>query len=596
MPKPSTIPTSNTPALLWPGRSWWSNVNIKNLRCDAIAAATTAIIVLPQGVAYAIVAGLPPEYGLYTAIVPVIVAALFGSSHHIVCGPTTPLALLVFATVSPLAEPGSLHYVTLVITLTLLTGIYQLVLALARMGTLANFISHSVIAGFTAGAAILIIVGQIDTALGIALPQGLSLIDTLLALASKLNETNVASLVVAAATLFAAVLFSRYLPRWPGLLLALLIGSALAALLGGEHRGITLLGSLPSMFPPLSLPDYELVNWPPLLSGALAIALVGLVEAVSIARSVASRSLQPQNLNQEFFGQGLSNIAGSIFSSYPSTASFARSNVNVHAGAKTPLAAVFSGAIVLVILVIVAPLAAYLPMSAVAGILLLISFKLIDFHDIKIIIRTSRQEAAVVVTTFMACVFVALDFGIYVGVILSLVLHLNRISHPKVISCAPNARSANRRFLNVAKDPEHKTCPQLNIVRIDGSLFFGSISHIEDALRHMDAGREQPRSLLLMCYGVNFIDISGAQFIEQEARRRSTVGAALYLCGMKKGVYEFLERSGTLTQLGAEHVFRSKNEAIATIFSQLDYQRCRRCEARIFTECQTIARDEPIRP
>jgi SulP family sulfate permease len=579
---PSVTPGKTS---LFSFRDWLPLVNGSTLRSDLFAALTLAVVVLPQGVAYAIVAGLPPEYGLYTAIVPVIIAAAFGSSRHIVCGPTTPLALMVFATVAPLATPGTADYITLTITLTLLTGLYQLVFALARMGALVNFISHSVIVGFTTGAAVLIITSQIKNALGLHIPGGLSFVDVWYHLGAHLGNIHVYSLVVTAVTLVTAVLLDRYVPRWPGLLIAMIVGSLVAALPGGRESGIALLGSLPDEFPSLSIPNITYENVRSLLSGAFAVALVGLVEAVTIARGIAARTRQHHNANQEFLGQSLSNIAGSFFHSFPSTASFIRSFANHQSGARTPLAAIFCGLLVAIILVLVAPLAGYLPLPAMAGILLLTAYRLIDFQHIRMIFRASREETAVFLATSLLVVLVALDFGIYVGVILSLLLHLNRISHPRIQSRVPDTRDDNRRFVNTDK---HAECPQLKIIRVDGSFFFGSVTHVEDYLRSMQRAAPDQHNLLIICNSVNFIDIGGAEFLAQEAERRRAMGGDLFLCGVKKGVYNFLKRSGHLDIIGEDHIFHSKREAIKTIFPQLDHERCIVCTARVFDECQSV--------
>jgi SulP family sulfate permease len=586
-PQHQDIPyvASSAPASWTPYRYWRTRVTAKNLRLDLLAALTTAVIALPQGVAYALVAGLPAEYGLYTAIVPVIIAALFGSSRHIVCGPTTPLALLVFTTVTPLAAAGSADYVTLTLTLTFLVGLYQLILGLARLGTLANLISHSVIVGFSAGSAILIIESQLDEALGITTPSNGSLFSSLTDFGGLWSHINAATLAVAVITLATAVGFNRFRPRWPALLIAMVTGSLTAAALGGADKGIAFLGSLPSSLPPLSFPDLTPSSVQPLLSGALAIALVGLVEAISIARSIAHQSGQRINPNQEFFGQGLSNIAGSVFASFPSSASFARSNLNFQAGAQTPLAAVASSGIVLLSLVALAPLTRYIPLASLAGVLLLVGYKLIDTHHIRIIFKTSRQETAVFLTTFLACVFVALDFGIYVGIILSLLLHLNRISHPRLTRILPHSTDPRRRF---AAAEAGRACPQLNVVTVDGSLFFGSVSHVDDGLRSLERAAPQQHFLLLNCSSVNFIDINGAQFLAEEAARRRDAGGRLFLCAVKTNVIELLERSGYLANIGAENIFPSKEDALGAILPRLDAEICSRCQTRVFEECQDL--------
>ena len=567
-------------ATLWP---WLDRVNRHSLRQDLFAGLTGAVIALPQGVAFAMLAGLPPQYGLYTAIVPVIIAALFGSSHHLISGPTTPLSIVLFTTVSALALPESPDYISLILTLTLMVGFFQLLMGLGRLGMLVNFISHAVIVGFTAGAALLIITGQMQHALAIELPREEAFWATWFSLFERLPEANGYAVTVAAATLASALVIRRLLPRWPSLFIAMIVGALVSQMLGGEARGIELVGSLPTHLPPLTLPEISMERVNQLASSALAIALLGLLEAVSIARSIATQSHQPLDPNREFIGQGLSNIGGAFFSSYASSGSFTRSAINYRAGAKTPLAAVFSAIIIAVILVMFAPLAAYLPIPAMAAVLLLVAWRLVEWHHIKVIIKANPVDAAVLTATFVATLFVELTFAIYVGVILSLVLHLNRISRPSIISRVPDGHDEHRRFVT-ADDPGQE-CPQLKILRIDGSLFFGSINYIEQALREIDHQQPEQKRVLIIGSGINFIDVAGADLLVREARRRRQMGGDLYLCSIKPGVCEILKKGEYVELIGKDHIFATKREALSAIYQALDPERCQRCTVKAFLEC-----------
>ncbi len=569
-----------------PYQGWWHKLSKKTLHHDLYAGLTGAIVVLPQSVALALLAGLPVEYGLYTAIVPVIIAALLGSSFHLMSGPTTAISIVVFATIAPLAEPGSSAYISLVLTLTLAAGLFQLALGLARMGALVNFISHTVIVGFTAGAAILVITSQLKHIFGVWLPRDQSFLNTWSQLIERLPQWDLYALTITAITIITAALASRILPRWPGLLLAMIVASLFAQATGGEASGIKLVGELPSSLPPLSLPDFSLETWQQITSGALAIAILGLMEAVSIARSISHKSHQLHNANQEFIGQGFSNIVGSFFSSYASSGSFTRSALNYSAGAKTPMAAVFSAIGVAIILLTAASLAAYLPIASMAGILLLVAYKMVDFRAIKTILITSRTDAAVLATTFFATVFVELTFAIYVGVMLSLILHLIRISHPNIVSRTPDPEHRNRRF--TSNSPKNQDCPQLKIIRIDGSVFFGSVSDIEATLHHIGNHSSAQNRVLIICSGINLIDVSGAELLKREANRRRGFGGALYLCSVKPGVRKLLDKGGFIDSIGRENIFHTKASAIRKIYKQLDDERCRQCSARIFKECPSI--------
>ncbi len=567
-----------------PFLAWRHLLTRRNLRADLAAGLTGAVIVLPQGVAFATIAGLPPVYGLYAAMVPSIVAALFGSSFHLISGPTTAISLVVFANVSLLAEPMTPEYIRLVLTLTFLTGAFQLALGLARLGALVNFVSHSVVVGFTAGASILIMTSQLGHFLGIRLPKGEAFHVTWGEIIRNLPQTNPYVLAVALVTLVAAASIKAAKPKWPAMFLAMILGGVLALVLGGEERGLRLVGALPDSLPPLSLPDFSPEHMSSIIPGALAVAMLGLAEAVSVARAVATRSQQRINNNQEFIGQGLANMAGAFFSAYASSGSFTRTGVNYDSGAATPMAAVFSAVFLAVIVLLVAPLTAYLPMASMAGVIMLAAWHLIDFKAILHIVRTDRMESAILAATFLATLFVELEFAIYAGVILSLLLYLKRTSHPHFITLAPDPESRTRSFADVSQKslPE---CPQLKIIRLDGSIFFGAVNHIAEALHEITMRHSEQCHILVVGSGINFIDVAGCHMIFHENHSLKLSGREMYLCSLKPEVLSVLQRGGCFMNLGPDHIFATKEEAIEGIVPRLDPERCACCSARIFLEC-----------
>lgn len=497
---------------------------------------------------------------------------------------------MLFSGLSEFAEPGSVDYVRLALTLTFMVGAIQLTMGLARLGTLVNFISHSVVIGFTAGAAILIIANQVKHFFGLEIPRGSHFYEVILYFFSHLGEVNVYVAAVGVVTLATGILTRRYLPRVPYMIVAMLVGSlvsvALNGLLGQEHTGIATVGALPASLPPLSSPDLSLETIKQLAPIALAATLFALTEAVSIARSIAIRSGQQIDGNQEFIGQGLSNVAGSFFSGYVATGSFNRSGLNYEAGGQTPLAAVFGALLLMLVVLVVAPYASYLPNAAMAGILFLVAWGLIDFHHIRRIIRASRSETAILATTFFGVLFLELEFAIFLGVMLSLALYLNRTSHPKVLSRVPDPRLPNRRFNTDSTLPE---CPQLKLVRVDGSLFFGAVDHVRDRLKHFELTHPGQKHLLLVASGINFVDVAGAELLTEEARQRRKRGGGLYIYDTKEGVCESLRRGGYIDEIGRDHFYSSKKEAINHIvLHRLDHAICRRCDKRIFQECAQL--------
>ncbi|HFD87459.1 MAG TPA: SulP family inorganic anion transporter [Gammaproteobacteria bacterium] len=563
-------------------------VNKQTIKADLIAGFTGAVIVLPQGVAFATIAGLPPEYGLYTAMVTPIIAALFGSSLHLISGPTTAISIVIFSAVSRHAVPGSEEFINLALTITFLAGVYQFAFGVARLGALVNFVSHTVVVGFTAGAAILIATSQMKHVLGVEVPRGESFLHTWTTIYDHLSLTNYYVLAIGLVTLLTALLVKKFLPVIPNLLAGLIVGSVLALLLHGAEHGVALVGEIPGHLPPLSHPDLSFESLRLLAPEAFAVALLGLIEAVSISRSVAARSHQRIDGNQEFIGQGLSNIAGSFFSSYAGSGSFTRSGINYSAGAKTPMSAIFAAAFLALIVVLIAPLTAYLPIAAMGGVILLVAYNLIDVHHIKEILLTSKSETAILLTTFFATLFLELEFAIYLGVLLSLVLFLNRTSTPDIVELGPaHEEGSSKKFLANVKSQPVPQCPQLKIIRIDMSIYFGSASHIQSKL-HEISEKHGYHHILIICSGVNFIDMSGAEMLAQEAKRLEDLGGGLYFAEIKSKVYDFISRVHFIRKIGNNHFFDEKKLAIREIVKRLDHDICRTCKVRVFDECATL--------
>ncbi|MGC2520212.1 MAG: SulP family inorganic anion transporter [Burkholderiales bacterium] len=586
------MPLSVHPALrrALPFLKWWPHVSRETLRADLLAGLVGAVVVLPQGVAFATLAGLPPEYGLYCAMVPTLAAALFGSSLHGVSGPTNAVSLMVLASLSPLATPGTPHYVQLAFTLALMSGAIMVAMGFLRLGALVNFMSSTVVVGFTAAIAVLIFASQLASFLGIATPHASSFTRIMLNTLTRLGDARPWVAAVAAATLVIGVASRRVIPKIPPMLIATIGGSLLAfglnQWLGTERTGLRTLGALPGALPPLSVPDLSAGTLQSLLGAAIAVTLVSLTQAISIVHAVALKSGQHLDNNQEFIGQGLANIAAAFFSGFPTSASVNRCGINYESGARTPLSAVFAAALLVVVLVAVAPLAAYLPIAVVAGVLFLVAWGLIDLARARAIVATSGSESAVLAVTFFATLLLDLQFAIFVGIVVSLVLYLNRTSHPTMRSLVPDPRHSQRKL--AAIEDGLVECPQLKILRIEGSIYFGAVSHVRqhfDTLRQHNPGQKH---LLLMAKSVNFVDMAGAELLAHEAGRRRAEGGRLYFYSLREPVEELLESGGYLADIGRENIFRGKHEAIGSVFARLDRSICATCRARIFDECRGL--------
>ena len=560
-------------------------VNRSTLKDDLIAGFTGSILGLPQGVAFAILAGLPPQYGLYAAMIPPALSALFGSSWHMVAGPTNAVAILLFASLGHFASPGTPDYINLVLAVTFLTGLFELVMGLARLGALVNFISHTVIVGFSAGAAILIAAQQLKSFLGIAIAPDASFVQTLRQTALQIDQINPWVTSVGMFTIVSGLLAKRYLKKIP--ITATIAGGmfalALDASFGREVTRIATVGALLAQLPPLSVPDLSIDTLTKAAPTALATTILALTLGVSIGRTLGIRSGQRIDTNQEFIGQGVSNLVGSFFSAYASAGSFNRSAANFEAGAKTPLASVFSSIFLVCIVLVVAPLAAYLPLATVAGILFLIAYGLVDVRRMKAIFHTSRSEASVMIVTLLAALFLGLQTAIYAGVLLSLLLFLNQAARPGVRDVKPEFRGGHFYFDADTRLPD---CPQLKMLRINGSIFFGAVEYLEDAFHRVDQENPQQKRLLIAASGINVVDISGAELLSREAARRNTMGGGLYFWFMKDAVHALLKQGGYLKTIGENHIFPQSIDPIENLYAKLDSEICRECRARIFPQCQ----------
>ena len=579
---------------------WWPDVDRRTVRADALAAITGAVVVLPQGVAFATIAGMPPEYGLYAAMVPAVVAALFGSSRQLVSGPTTAASIVLFSTLGALAEPGTGAYVQYALTLTLMVGAIQLVMGLARLGTLVNFVSHSVIVGFTSGAGVLIAASQLKNFLGLEMPGSLPLHGILLHVWRHLGDVDPDSVAVGIVTLAVGIAFKHYWPRFPYMIAALIAGSLFAGLIefftyaGFLHAdtgrsGLRLVGAVPATLPPLSVPDFSFETFTQLAPASLAVTLFALTEAVSISRSLAARTGELVDGSQEFVGQGLSNIVGSFFSSYVATGSFNRSAVNAQAGARTPVAAILAGVFLMGLLLLVAPLLAYLPMPAMAGILFLVAWGIVDVHHIRTIVRASTADSMVLWATFGATLLLELDFAIILGVFLSLIVYLRQASRPLVVVQAPDPGERRRRLRPAGTLPQ---CPQLAIVRINGALFFGAVNYVAERLRLIMKRDPSCKHLLLLTGGVSYLDVAGAEMLAREQRLRRAAGGQISFYQLREGPMAILRRGGYFDEIGEENFFESKAEAIGEVFGRLDRNVCLRCDLRIFNECRALPKLE----
>ena len=565
--------------------SWIRGYGKRHIKADLFAGLTVAVVAVPQSMACALIAGLPVQYGLYASIVPTIVGCLWGSSSHLITGPTTAVSLVVFSSLSPLARPDTPAYLVLAFFLALLVGVIQIGMGVARVGALLNFVSHAVLLGFTAGAAVLIAFKQVPGLLGIKVAKTSVFHEHLFNIITHLHQTELITFLLGIITIIVILVIKRSRPNWPGTLIAMVFVGILVTVFNLDRRGVAVVGAIPRSLPPFSVPDFgDITQIGQLVPGALAIAILGLVEAVSIAKSIADQTRQRLNINREFIGQGLANIAASLFSGYPGSGSFVRSTVNFRSGGKTPISGIISGLAVAATVLLAAPLAAKLPMSALAGVLIVVAYGMVHKEDTVRTIRATRGDAAVLVITFLSTLLLNIEFAIYVGVLLSIGLHLAATSHPRIQSVVPDPKTTK-----MVPADFGETCCQMDILDIEGSIFFGSAAFVLDNLQRRLRSAPHITHVLIRMHRVNTLDASGIhllEIVEEEIRQR---GGGFFFSGLNHRVFEVFKNSGMLKEIGETHIRTTTGAAIRQAMRESFCPAvCAACEVAVFRECPEL--------
>jgi SulP family sulfate permease len=492
----------------------------------------------------------------------------------------------------PVAAPGSPEFIAAAGLVAVMTGLIRLLMGIAGLGMLVNFVSDSVAVGFTAGAGLLIISNQIEPILRLDLPGDGGLISTIFGTLNGLGSAHLPSVVLGLATMALLLILPRIAPKLPAVLLAVTLVSLVSWGLSLESGGVAVLGALPQTLPPLAqlpLLDLDLIGQ--LANGALALALIGLVEALAIARAVASHSRQRLDSNQEFVGQGLANIAAGLFSGYPCSGSFNRSALSYQSGAQTALGNVFSGLFVAAAMFVLGPLMAHLPRAVLAGALVITAYSMVDVKSMRRIWRGSRNEAVIMSVTLLATLLLPLQFAVLIGVLMSLGSYLLRTSAPRVQLVLPDDD-----FRHWIVRPEKAACPELAVVEVMGDMYFGAVNYIEERIYDMLNQRPQQRFLLLRMHSVNQIDYTGIRALENILRFCRERGGDLYFIRVREPVLHRLQAAGFLDTIGSDH-FLDEDSALDFLFHRkIDPAVCiYECEVRAWRECQNLPkRSVPI--
>lgn len=544
----------------------WFPLKKGGLRADMLAGLTVALVLVPQSMAYAELAGLPPWVGLYAAFLPPILGGLWGSSHHLQTGPGATIALLTGSVLLPFAAAESPEYVALAAQLAFMVGLLWALLAIFRLSFVMNYLSRPVIEGFIHAGGILIATSQIGRVLGIPLERGAHYMSDLLTLFGQLGQINPVSFCMGSGAAVLLLLGQRFFPKWPTALSVAVLGAALVYFFGLGDT-IAIVGTIPAGIPKPALalptgPDF----WK-LLPGALTIAFVGYMEMCSVARGIAARSHQKLNLNQEAVGQSLA-IMGSAFSGgFPVNGSFSRSALNYASGARSGLSAVFTGLFVLVALLFFTPVFHYVPKAVLAAIIIVAVLRLLNFRQLWHYVQVNRADGMAAFGTFFATLVFAprLEKGILFGASISILIHLYRVMRPHVALLGLHAdgvlRDADRHGLAVD--------PNMPAIRLDGRLFFANVSYFEERVHEVCERFPNARYLAVVCNGINEVDASGTEMLKEVAGQLGHRGVELLLIGVKSQVMKVIVSSGLDAVVGEENIFASHEQARKEIYARL---------------------------
>ncbi|RMG24507.1 MAG: solute carrier 26 family protein [Bacteroidetes bacterium] len=549
----------------FPVLDWLPHYQKRQLEGDLAAGLTVGVMLIPQGMAYAMIAGLPPIYGLYAATVPLIIYALLGTSRQLAVGPVAMVSLLTAAGVSTLAETGSETYIALAITLAFLVGMTQFLLGAFRLGFLVNFLSHPVISGFTSAAALIIGLSQLKHLLGIDIPRSHHIHEILLNAIEGAGDINPYTLAIGLGGILLILGIKKWKPSIPAPLLAVIFGILAVWGLGLTEQGVKIVGKVPQGLPAFSMPVWDLSTLESLIPIALTIALVSFMESIAVAKAIQAKHKNYKvDSNQELIALGLANVGGSFFQSYPVTGGFSRTAVNDQAGAQTGLAAIISAGLILLTLLFLTPLFYYLPKAILASVIMVAVFGLIDWKEVRYLWKTDRTDFWMLLITFVATLSLGIEQGIGIGVLLSLAMVIYRTTRPHVAELGQIP--GTHFYRNVGRFDEVVKRDDLLILRFDAQLYFANISYFRDKLEELMAKKGKAlKYVILNADSINKMDSSAIHALAEVWEELNTQGIQLYLSGVKGPVRDALHRAGLIQKIGQDHFFLSVQEAVDAI-------------------------------
>ncbi|MBN1106694.1 MAG: SulP family inorganic anion transporter [Deltaproteobacteria bacterium] len=571
----------------FPFLTWLRGYRTSDFRSDLVAGLTVAVVLIPQSMAYAMLAGMPPVYGLYAAAATPWIAALWGSLRQLSTGPIAVMSLLVLTTLSPFAEPGTPQFIELALLLSFMVGVFYLAIGVFRLGVIMSFISHSAVKGFTSAAALIITATQLPHFLGLSVPKREYILPMILDLIRGLPDVHLPTLAVGLLAFAVIYGLRKYRSNLPAALIALLVTTVPLVLLELPQSGIAVVGESPRGLPGFHIPSVDFRTISTLIGPALVLALVCFAETYSVGKAISAETKQKVDVDQEFIGQGLANLAGSFLQAYPVGGSFSRTAINYSAGARTGISSVVAGFSAALALLFLTPLFTYIPRAALAAIV--ISAVLLLFHPREVLSlwRMNRHDGIVALTVFLLALATKPDYALLIGVVASLIFFMWKTMHPRVV--------------RVTKDPElnmflngdvhgKPSCPQILELRSDNSIFFGNAEYTVEQMLSRLRGQQTPVKFLLLDFeAIGFVDVSAVDELRtllDELRRQGTTLALIYV---HQPVRTVLESTGFLKEMGQDTILGTRGVAISFLFQRLDHTYCRDiCPHKLFHECFTV--------
>lgn len=541
---------------------WLPNYKKSDVKGDLSAGLTVGVMLIPQGMAYSMLAGLPPIYGLYASIVPLIIYAIFGTSRQLAVGPVAMVALLVAASVGELAEGGSGEYITLAIALALMVGVIQFAMGLFRLGFLVNFLSHPVIAGFTSAAALIIGFSQLKHLMGISIPRSNYVHEIIINAATNAGSTNIATLLIGVGGILLLLAVKRFKLPIPGPLILVVLSVLVVWGLGLNDAGVKIVGTVPDGLPAFGIPKFSFGQMGTMLPIALTIAFVSYMESIAVAKAIQKKHKNYEvKPNQELIGLGLANVAGSFFHAFPTTGGFSRTAVNDQAGANTGLAAIISAALIALTLLFLTPLFYYLPQAVLASVIMVAVFGLIDIKEAKFLWKADRSDFWMMMATFAGTLLLGIEEGIAIGAILSLVVVIYQTSKPDVIKLGKVPGASYYKNLSRFKKLEERD--DLLIVRLDARLYYANVDHFTQTIKKMvEEHTGELKALIIDADSINGIDSSGIHAIKDLIEDCKNNHLPLMMTSVKGVVRDAFERTGVHDKLGRDHFFMRVQNAV----------------------------------